>query len=145
MERYDTSAGYMAALEARGALPPGFGVATAATAFEPPERPGKELPLRVTMLLADEPTDSFAATLTRNTLRGAPVQIVADLLAGRVPVRGMVINNAVSNVGVATGVDDAMAVVDRLAELAGGAGPAGAPPPPPARRPRAGHPDRAPA
>ena len=107
MERYDSSADYLAALASRGAMPPGFGVATAATAFEPPERPGNELPIRVTLLMADEPADAFAATLTRNTLRGAPVQIVADLLARRAPVRGVVINNAVSNVGVATGVDDA--------------------------------------
>ena len=127
VERYDTSADYLAALEARGTLPLGFGVATAATAFEPPERPGKELPLRVTLLLAERPTDAFAATLTRNALRGAPVQIVEDLLARRVPVRGVVINNAVSNVGVASGVDDAMIVVHRLAEHAGAAGQAFAP------------------
>ena len=127
VEHYETSADYLAALEARGTLPPGFGVATAATAFEPPERPGKELPLRLTLLLAERPTDAFAATLTRNTLRGAPVQIVADLLTGRVPVRGVVINNAVSNVGVASGVDDAMTVVHRLAEHAGAAGQAFAP------------------
>ena len=127
VERYDTSAEYLAALEARGALPPGFGVATATTAFEPPERPGKELPLRVTLLLADQPTHAFAATLTRNALRGAPVQIVEDLLARRVPVRGVVINNAVSNVGVASGVDDAMTVVDRLAEQADATGQAFAP------------------
>ena len=127
VEHYETSADYLAALEARGTLPPGFAVATAATAFEPPERPGKELPLRVTLLLAERPTDAFAATLTRNTLRGAPVQIVADLLTGRVPVRGVVINNAVANVGVASGVDDAMTVVHRLAEHAGAAGQAFAP------------------
>jgi glutamate N-acetyltransferase/amino-acid N-acetyltransferase len=127
VEHYETSADYLAALEARGTLPPGFAVATAATAFEPPERPGKELPLRVTLLLAERPTDAFAATLTRNTLRGAPVQIVADLLTGRVPVRGVLINNAVANVGVASGVDDAMTVVHRLAEHAGAAGQAFAP------------------
>ncbi len=127
MERYESSADYQAALEARGALPTGFGVATAATAFEPPERPGKELPLRVTLLLADRPTPAFAATLTRNALRGAPVRIVADLLERRAPVRGVVINNAVSNVGVASGVDDALAVLERLAGHLGAAGQAFAP------------------
>ena len=127
MERYSTSEDYLAALASRGALPPGFEVATAVTTFEPPERPGKELPLRITLLLADRPTDAFAATLTRNTLRGAPVQIVADLIARRVPVRGVVINNAVSNVGVTSGVDDAMTVVERLAKHAGAAGQAFAP------------------
>ena len=127
VERYDSSDDYLGALASRGALPPGFGVATAATAFEPPERPGKELPIRVTLLLADQPADAFAATLTRNTLRGAPVRIVDDLLARRAPVRGVVINNAVSNVGVATGVDDAMTVLDRLAGHAGADGQAFAP------------------
>lgn len=117
MERYESSAGYQAALEARGAVPAGFAAATAATAFEPPERPGKELPLRVTLLLADRPTPAFAATLTRNALRGAPVSMVADLLERRAPVRGVLINNAVSNVGVASGVDDATAVLQRLAEI----------------------------
>ena len=33
VERYDSSADYLAALASRGALPPGFGVATAATAL----------------------------------------------------------------------------------------------------------------
>lgn len=127
VERYETSADYLAALEGRGALPPGFGVATAATSFEPSERPGRELPLRVALLMAERPADAFAATLTRNALRGAPVQIVDDLLARRVPVRGVLINNAVSNVGVATGVNDAMAVVGRLADQAGAAGEAFAP------------------
>ena len=127
MEHYESSADYLAALEARGALPAGFGVAAAATAFEPPERPGKELPLRVALLLADRPTPAFAATLTRNALRGAPVQVVADLLDRRAPVRGVLINNAVSNVGVASGVDDAMTVLERLAGQAGAAGQAFAP------------------
>ena len=127
MERYESSADYQAALEARGAVPAGFAVATAATAFEPPERPGKELPLRVTLLLADRPTPAFAATLTRNALRGAPVSIVADLLERRAPVRGVLINNAVSNVGVASGADDAAAVLERLAGHAGAAGQAFAP------------------
>ena len=127
MEHYESSADYLAALETRGALPAGFAVATAATAFEPPERPGKELPLRVTLLLADRPTPAFAATLTRNALRGAPVQVVADLLDRRAPVRGVVVNNAVSNVGVASGVDDAMTVLARLAGEVGAAGQAFAP------------------
>lgn len=127
MERYESSAAYQAALEARGAVPAGFAAATAATAFEPPERPGKELPLRVTLLLADRPTPAFAATLTRNALRGAPVSMVADLLERRAPVRGVLINNAVSNVGVASGVDDATAVLQRLAGHAGAAGQAFAP------------------
>ena len=122
MEHYESSADYLAALEARGALPAGFGVAAAATAFEPPERPGKELPLRVALLLADRPTPAFAATLTRNALRGAPVQVVADLLDRRAPVRGVLVNNAVSNVGVASGVDDAMTVLERLAGEVGAAG-----------------------
>ena len=122
MEHYESSADYLAALEARGALPAGFGVAAAATAFEPPERPGKELPLRVALLLADRPTPAFAATLTRNALRGAPVQVVADLLDRRAPVRGVLVNNAVSNVGVASGVDDAMTVLERLAGAMSGAG-----------------------
>ena len=127
MEHYESSADYLAALEARGALPAGFAVAAAATAFEPPERPGKELPMRVTLLLADRPTPAFAATLTRNALRGAPVQVVADLLDRRAPVRGVVVNNAVSNVGVASGVDDAMTVLARLAGEVGAAGEAFAP------------------
>ena len=122
MEHYESSADYLAALEARGALPAGFGVAAAATAFEPPERPGKALPLRVALLLADRPTPAFAATLTRNALRGAPVQVVADLLDRRAPVRGVLVNNAVSNVGVASGVDDAMTVLERLAGEVGAAG-----------------------
>ncbi len=122
MEHYESSADYLAALETRGALPAGFGVAAAATAFEPPERPGKELPLRVALLLADRPTPAFAATLTRNALRGAPVQVVADLLDRRAPVRGVLVNNAVSNVGVASGVDDAMTVLERLAGEVGAAG-----------------------
>ena len=127
VERYDTTDAYLQALDARGTLPPGFRVATAATSFEPPERPGKELPLKVTLLLLDEPASAFAATLTRNALRGAPVQIVADLLRRGEPVRGVLINNAVANVGVASGLDDARAVLDRLAQHADAAGQAFAP------------------
>lgn len=121
-ESYDTTDEYLQALESRGALPPGFRVATAATFFEPPERPNKKLPIKVTLLLLDHPAEAFAATLTRNALRGAPVEIVADLLRRRAPVCGVLINNAVANVGVATGKDDARAVLDRLAKLSGTTG-----------------------
>ncbi len=117
-EHYNSTDEYLQALNDRGKMPPGFQVATIATSFEPPERPSKKLSIKSALLMLDEPSPSFAATLTRNALRGAPVEIVEDLLRRDVPVRGILINNAVANVGVATGKDDARTVLGRLAELA---------------------------
>ena len=119
-EHYSATDEYLQALDERGKMPSGFQIATTATSFEPPERPNKKLSIKSTLLILDKPSPSFAGTLTRNALRGAPVEIVEDLLRRDVPVRGILINNAVANVGVATGKDDAQTVLSRLAELTGG-------------------------
>jgi glutamate N-acetyltransferase / amino-acid N-acetyltransferase len=119
MAEYADRAAYRAALAARAALPQGFRVATARLEFFPAEKQlAKPLPMNLSLILADEATASFAATYTRNRFCGWPVVIGRDRLAGA-RLRGMLVNNKISNVNTAGGREDAERLLVRLAALTG--------------------------
>jgi len=111
------SARYLRALEERGALPEGFTAATASLTFTSKVR-AKSYPMNLSLMLLEQPTESFAAVFTRNRFAGAPVLIGRQRLGQR-SLRGVLVNNKVANVGAPGGVEDAELLCARLGELVG--------------------------
>ena len=112
-EVYHSEQEYLDALDARGALPAGFRLATTQTQFIPAELPADEArpqDIRLSLILLDQPSDAVAAVTTRNLVVGAPVEIVREAIATRRPVQGVVINNRVANVAAPEGRATAEAV-----------------------------------
>ncbi len=119
MEKYKSEQEYITALEERGRLPEGFSTAVVPLVFSPGERPvDKPLPMNLSMVSLDKPTEVFGAVFTRNKCPGAPVLIGKKLLDSR-KIRGVVINNKIANVCTATGVEDSEEVLKAVAEAAG--------------------------
>lgn len=111
---------YLAAVEARAALPVGFRVGTSSLSFVPPELPSKTMAMTLTVIAMDKPSSSFAALFTRNTFPGAPV-IVGRKLTGApgAVIQAIVVNNKVSNVCAPGGVEAAEAVAAAAAAALG--------------------------
>jgi glutamate N-acetyltransferase/amino-acid N-acetyltransferase len=114
------SARYLQTLERTGTLPSGFSAATVALSFTSKER-GKSYPMNLSLILLEEPTESFAGVFTRNRFAGAPVLIGRQRLQ-QPRVRGILVNNKVANVGARGAVADAELLCDRLGELVGCSG-----------------------
>ena len=120
-EVYHSEQEYLDALDARGALPAGFRLATTQTQFIPAELPADEArpqDIRLSLILLDQPSDAVAAVTTRNLVVGAPVEIVREAIATRRPVQGVVINNRVANVAAPEGRATAEAVLGAVAAAA---------------------------
>ncbi len=116
MSEYADREQYRAALAQRAALPEGFRVATTRLEFFPAERTlEKPLPMNLALILADEPTELFAGCFTRNRFPGWPVVIGRERMAGR-RLRGVLVNNKISNVNTAGGREDAERLLAALAE-----------------------------
>ncbi len=107
MANYESETAYREALAGRGPFPDGFAAATTHITFTPAERP-TEAPYRMNLALiaTDEPTDAFAAVFTRNAFPGAPVILGRRHLA-EPTIRGVLVNNKISNVCSPTGLEDA--------------------------------------
>lgn len=102
-------------LERVADLPAGFRVGTTALSFVPSERPTLEpYRMNLSLILADEPTESFAGVFTKNAFPGAPVILGRQRMDQRF-MQGLLINNKIANVRAATGLEDA----ERLARSLG--------------------------
>lgn len=120
MEKYDSYNSYINALEKRGTLPDGFRTAVVPLTFFPEERDiEKPLPMNLSLIMLDRPTEKFAGIFTSNKCPGAPVIIGRERMKGR-QIRGIIINNKIANVCIKTGVEDSTELVTELAALAGG-------------------------
>ncbi|WP_455383300.1 bifunctional glutamate N-acetyltransferase/amino-acid acetyltransferase ArgJ [Salinispira pacifica] len=117
MEGFSSEAEYLEELRRRAVLPAGFRVSTGRLTFTPNERPTQEpYRMNLSLLLADRPTEIFAAVLTRNAFPGAPVLLARNRL--REPsVRGILVNNKIANVCTASGVEDAERLLSELSAL----------------------------
>jgi glutamate N-acetyltransferase/amino-acid N-acetyltransferase len=112
---------YRTHLAAVAALPEGFRVSTAALSFTPEERPTLEpYRMNVSLISLDEPTSAFGGVFTRNAFPGAPV-ILGRRKMGGASLRGVLVNNKISNVRSATGIEDAERLTTALAESLGSA------------------------
>ncbi|MDR1626005.1 MAG: bifunctional ornithine acetyltransferase/N-acetylglutamate synthase [Spirochaetia bacterium] len=110
---------YLAYLESVARLPEGFRVSTGEIGFWPRERRvEKPLAMRLALVLLDRPTRDFAGLFTRNRFPGVPVLIGRERLRSAGQVRGVLVNNKVSNVCAPGGLRDAEDVLGALgAEL----------------------------
>ena len=119
LELYNSKEEYLNALEQRGKLPTGFKTSVVSMEFFPAERPvNKPLPMRLSLLMLDKATPVFGAAFTRNKCPGAPVIIgKARLMSEK--IRGVIINNKVSNVCTETWVEDSTLLLEYLAQETG--------------------------
>jgi glutamate N-acetyltransferase/amino-acid N-acetyltransferase len=74
--------------------------------------------MNLALVVLDEPTDLFGGVFTRNAFPGAPVIIGRKRLDSR-GIRGVLINNKVSNVGAPRGTEDAEEILFSLGSLTG--------------------------
>ena len=119
MEGFSSEAEYLEELDRRAVLPAGFRVSTGRLTFIPLERPTQEpYRMNLSLLLADEPTEIFAAVFTRNAFPGAPV-ILGRRRMEEPRIRGVLVNNKIANVCTETGVEDAEALLTELSKLTG--------------------------
>ncbi|MCL2792704.1 MAG: bifunctional glutamate N-acetyltransferase/amino-acid acetyltransferase ArgJ [Spirochaetaceae bacterium] len=119
LELYNSKEEYLKDLEKRGKLPEGFKTSVVSLEFFPAERPvEKPLPMKLSLLMLDKPTSVFGAVFTRNKCPGAPVIIGKERLLSD-KVRGVIINNKISNVCTETGVKDSNMLLEHLAKETG--------------------------
>lgn len=89
---------YLDYLQSIAKLPQGFSVGTTRFSFSPYEVANKVLPMNLTLIISDEPTDSFAACLTTNAFPGGPIYIDKERLEKSTQLQAIIINNKISNV-----------------------------------------------
>ena len=77
--------------------------------------------MNLSLILLDEETPDFGAVFTRNRFPGAPVLIGRERLS-QAAIRGVLVNNKISNVCTPHGAEDARALLARLGELVGAPG-----------------------
>lgn len=120
METYASESDYLRVLGERAVLPRGFGCATRELEFFPRERASAHaLKMNLSLILMDRATADFGAVFTRNLYPGAPVLVGRRRLAARA-IRGVLVNNKISNVCTPNGTEDAERLLARLAALTGG-------------------------
>jgi len=82
-----------------------------------------ELPMRLTLVRLDEPTEAYAAVFTRNAFPGAPILVGRRRLQAGAPLQAVAVNNKVSNVFPVDGGEAASEeVCDAVAQALGLAG-----------------------
>src|SRR5688500_5930428 len=105
---FASQAEHRAFVSQQARMPRGFRAGSTRFAFTPAEV-DKPAHMTITVIAADKPCADFAAVFTRNAVAGAPILLGRQRLQS--PHLGaVVINNKISNVGVASGVADAEAV-----------------------------------
>ena len=116
---FTSEAEYLEFLRTQAVLPAGFRVNTASIEFTPKERPTREpYRMQLSLVLADEPTDRFAAVFTRNAFPGAPVIVGRKRLA-EPAIQGILVNNRIANVRSVTGIEDIERLTAALGRVAG--------------------------
>ena len=122
METYKSEKEYLSALENRSRLPDGFLCSTGEITFFPREKPSVEpYGMNLSFIAMEESTPLFGGMYTRNAFPGAPVILGRRRLDNPV-IRGVLINNRISNVGAPRGLEDAERLTGRLGELLGTSG-----------------------
>ena len=119
MNEISSATEYRNELEQRGRLPEGFSTGCTQLKFAPAELgTGQMMEMNLSLLLLDNPTDTFAGTFTRNLFPGAPVKLCRSRLDSE-SFRGIVINNKIANVCIKTGVEDSERLLAATAEQIG--------------------------
>ncbi|MCX7787453.1 MAG: bifunctional ornithine acetyltransferase/N-acetylglutamate synthase [Spirochaetes bacterium] len=120
MDIFSSKEHYLQYLEQISQVPDGFRIATLGIRFYPEEKPVlSPLPMNLVLIQGEQPIEAFGGLFTRNKFPGAPVLIGRKRME-QPKVRGVLINNKVSNVGAPSGVEDAEEILSTLATYAGG-------------------------
>lgn len=123
--QFSSEEDYLSHLSTEARLPAGFQVGTTKLTFVSAEAPEiGELPMRLTLVRLDAPTEKYAAVFTSNAFPGSPVLVGRRRLQEGAPLQAIAVNNKVSNVfpagdGVAAS-EEVCAAVARALDLPGG-------------------------
>ena len=96
---------YISHLATISTLPKGFSVGSSRFTFTPTEVDAS-LPMNLTIIKLDQPTESFAAMFTSNQFPGGPIIVGKDRMANSKVLQAVVINNKISNVCPGSGISD---------------------------------------
>ncbi len=119
MATFTSPGEYLTALAESTSLPLGFSLSRTRISFTPTERPTQEpYAMNLSLILTDNPTDSFAFLCTSNRVAGASVQL-ARRRAEEALLSGILINNRIANVAVRRGLSDAEELVSVLGKRLG--------------------------
>lgn len=114
MEKYKNKDEYEQDVELRSMLPKGFKVGVVPLEFFPIEKNlVKPLPMKLSLIVLDEETDSFGAVFTKNKFPGHPVTHGRERLNNRT-IKGVIINNKISNVRCNGGLEDISLITNEL-------------------------------
>eukprot|EP01038_Epipyxis_sp_PR26KG_P010862 gene10862-14579_t len=102
---FSSSNEYITYLKSQSTIPQGFSIATSRFSFKPYEV-DKILPMNLTMIVLDKPTNSFTACFTSNKFPGGPVRVGKTRIEQSKYLQAVVINNKISNVCPGGGVSD---------------------------------------
>lgn len=95
---YESQSSYISHLQTKAKLPAGFSVGATRFTFSPLEVQDKILPMNLTLIVANQPTSSFAALFTSNLYPGGPVIVGKDRLHRSSTLQAIIVNNKISNV-----------------------------------------------
>lgn len=103
----------------RAVLPSGFKAASVPLSFFPREKEiVNPFTMNLSLILLDNPTESFGGLLTSNAFPGHPVVLARELLTAP-RSRGVFINNKIANVCSPGGLEDCRRLLKSLSGLAG--------------------------
>ncbi|MFP4151213.1 MAG: bifunctional ornithine acetyltransferase/N-acetylglutamate synthase [Alkalispirochaeta sp.] len=106
---------YFTRLENETVVPRGFRFFSDSLTFVPDERPASNpLGMNVSAVVSDEDDTRAVGVTTQNRFPGAPVRLARERLPGG-RLRGVVVNNRVSNVATPAGYHDAVTIADTFA------------------------------
>jgi glutamate N-acetyltransferase/amino-acid N-acetyltransferase len=119
MEMYRDQKEYLKALATHSQLPKGFLCSTTALQFYAQEKPATQpFGMRLSLIFLEEATSLFEAVFTRNSFPGVPVLIGRERVnRPGARLRGILINNKISNVCTLHGRERAELLLNRLSEL----------------------------
>ncbi len=116
MEKYKNREEYEEEVESRSKLPKGFKVGVVPLTFFPKEKKLETpLPMKLSLILLDEKTDSFGSVFTRNSFPGHPIVHGKKMLDSEF-TRGVIINNKISNVRCPGGLEDIGSILCALSK-----------------------------
>eukprot|EP00943_MAST-04B_sp_MAST-4B-sp1_P002955 g2955.t1 len=112
-ETFQSEQEHLQFLESISTLPKGFQVGTSSFDFNPVELPTMDANMNMTVISLEKPSKHWAALFTKNAYPGAPIIYGRKLLQSGNALKGIVINNKISNVSSSSdGVQDAKDVAN---------------------------------
>jgi len=116
VEKYKSREEYEEEVISRSKLPKGFKVGVVPLTFFPIEKKvDKALPMKLSLILLDNDSESFGSVFTKNSFPGHPVVHGKKMLDSET-TRGVLINNKISNVRCSSGAESIDNILSSLSE-----------------------------